>query len=179
MYRFTVLILTLAVSSRAADFRALNIGESCATVREWEIAKGSTLTQSPEGSSKSYWLGFRGNAFGRDVYLSYLCRDGLLFTGNYMFPVESLDKAVESYRQIHDDMLSIYGDTSMDESPWNGNIGPMSTSLESPKYTTSWISAQTLISLSLMRNQPSEEAGWQVFIVVGPSHSATPPTEKH
>lgn len=179
MYRFTALMLTLAMSATAADFRALNIGESCASAREWEFAKGSTPTQLPNSSGNSYLLGFQGQALGRDVYLSYLCRDGVLFTGNYSFPVESWDEAVESYRQIHDEMLSINGDTSMDASPWNGNVGPTSTSLESPKYATTWSSARVVTSLSLMRNQPSEKTGWRVFIVVGPAHTKSTSTEKH
>jgi len=182
MYRFTVFMMTLAVSATAADFRALNIGESCASAREWEIAKGSVpTTQLPDGTSNSYWLGFRGKAFGKDVYLSYLCRNGSLFTGNSSFSVSSLDEAIESYHQIHDEMLSTYGDSSMDASPWNGNVGRTSTSLDSPKYVTTWISSHTLISLSLMRNQPSESVGWRVFIVVGPYHpnAATTPVDKH
>jgi hypothetical protein len=173
MHKLALLLTVFAASATAADFRALNVGESCATAREWEIAQGSTALKTSTGGGADIY-GFQGQAFGRGVYLSYFCRNGLLFTGNYSFPIESLDQAVESYREIHDQMLSIYGEAFLDQSPWNGNIDAQATSLESPKYLTSWTAPRTHTSLTLMRSQPSEITGWRVFIVIGPSLSKSP-----
>jgi hypothetical protein len=169
MHKPAYLLTILAMSATAADFRALDIGQSCATAREWEVVRGSTPMQGAAGPGADIY-GFEAQEFGRDVYLSYFCIHGTLFTGNYSFPIESLDKALESFHEIHDQMLFAYGDTSSDNSPWNGDGEMQSTTIESPKYMTHWQTTRVSTTLSLMRNKPSESPGWRVFIVIGPVH---------
>jgi hypothetical protein len=53
---------------------------------------------------------FTGREFDRDLFFSYFCMHGDLFTGNYSFPIESLEQAADSYRDVHAKMLSTYGD---------------------------------------------------------------------
>jgi hypothetical protein len=170
---FALMLFVLPVS--ATDFRALDIGQSCASAREWELARGSAPMQGRAGPGADIYS-FEGREFDRDVYLSYFCMNGALFTGNYSFPIESLDQAVDSYRDIRERLLSIYGDTSDDASPWSGAGDIRSTGIDSPIYMTHWKTARVSTTLSLMRNHPPEKAGWRVFLVIGPVTSkATPP----
>jgi len=46
-----------AVSANAADFRALNIGQSCVSVRESEIAQGSTPLPARTGEASEILVG--------------------------------------------------------------------------------------------------------------------------
>ena len=156
-----------AISATAADFRALDIGQSCGSAREWEVAQGSTPMPGSAVPGADIYA-FEGREFDRDVYLSYFCMHGTLFTGNYSFPIESLDQAVDSYRDIRERLLSVYGETSSDASPWSGAGDMRSTGIDSPKYMTFWRTAGASTTLSLMRNKPSEKPGWRVFLVIGP-----------
>jgi hypothetical protein len=156
-----------SISATGADFRTLDLGQSCTSAREWEVARGSTPMPGSAGPGADIYA-FEGREFDRDVYLSYFCMHGVLFTGNHSFPIESLDQAVDSYRDIRERLLSVYGDTSSDASPWSGAGDMRSTGIDSPKYMTFWRTTRGSTTLSLMRNKPSERPGWRVFLVIGP-----------
>lgn len=170
MHKLTFALTMFFISANAADFRALDLGQSCASAREWEVAQGSTPMPGSAGPGAEIYA-FEGREFDRAVYLTYFCTHGTLFTGNYSFPIDSLDQAVDSYRDIRERLLSVYGDTSGDASPWGGAGNTQSTGIESPKYMTFWRTARAISSLSLMRNKPSEKSGWRVFLVIGPVSS--------
>lgn len=181
MHKTAFALTMFAISASAADFRALDIGQSCASAAKWEAAQGSTSMPGKAGPGADIYT-FEGREFDRDVYLSYFCTHGTLFTGNYSFPIESLDQAVDSYREIRERLLSVYGDASSDASPWSGEGDVRSTGIDSPKYMTVWRTRRASTTLSLMRNQPSEKPGWRVFLVVGPVTSkatlrSAPPDE--
>jgi hypothetical protein len=165
MHKLALLLTMFAMSATAADFRALDIGQSCASAREWEIARGSTPKQGSVGPGADIYA-FEGREFDRDVYLSYFCMHGALFTGNYSLPIESLDQALDSYRDIRERLLSVYGDTSSDDSPWSGAGIKQATGIDSPKFMTYWTTDRVTTTLTLMRNKPSESPGWRVFIVI-------------
>ena len=182
MHKTAFALTMFAISASAADFRALDIGQSCASAAKWEAAQGSTSMPGKAGPGADIYT-FEGREFDRDVYLSYFCTHGTLFTGNYSFPIESLDQAVDSYREIRERLLSVYGDASSDASPWSGEGDVRSTGIDSPKYMTVWRTRRASTTLSLMRNQPSEKPGWRVFLVVGPVTSkatsrSAPPDER-
>src|ERR1700730_15031437 len=49
MHKLALLLTIYAMSATAADFRALDNGQSCASAREWEMARGSTPKQGSVG----------------------------------------------------------------------------------------------------------------------------------
>jgi hypothetical protein len=178
MHKLALVLTMLAMSATAADFRALDIGQSCASAREWEVAHGSTPVPGRTGPGADIYA-FEGREFDRDLFLSYFCMHGDLFTGNYSFPIESLDQAAASYRDVHDRLLSIYGDTSVDNSPWNGIADRRSIATDSSKYMTYWKTSRVTATLSIMPNQPNENPGWRVFLVIAPvlSKAKSPPRQ--
>jgi hypothetical protein len=165
-HNYAFLLALIAVSAEGADFRAPDIGQSCATVVEWEIAHGSTpVPWTTVPGAETY--AFRVRQFDRDILAQYVCVKGNLLAGNYLFPVESLDQAVDSYREIHSRLLAVYGIPSADNSPWSDNVDSRVTSLYPQQYMTIWIAARETSTISLMPNKKSESVGWRVFLVIG------------
>ncbi len=98
----SMLGLCLAVTSfssplRAADFRTLDFGAACDSVVTREQARGSVPIPGEKISGADVY-GFRGREYDRDLVLTYFCPKGVLFSGNYYFPVEGLETAIVSYR---------------------------------------------------------------------------------
>ena len=48
-----------------------------------------------------------------------------LCTGNYFFPEESLEAAVESYHKLYNDFIVLYGAPILDNSPWQVGAASM------------------------------------------------------
>ncbi len=84
MYKLALIMTIFTMSARAADFRALDIGQSCALAREWEVSKGSIPTPGRKGPGADIYA-FEGRDFDRELSFSYFCIDGNLFAGNYFF----------------------------------------------------------------------------------------------
>jgi hypothetical protein len=177
MRKLAFALTMLSTSASAADFRALDIGQSCASAREWEVARGSTPMPGRAGAGADVYA-FTGREFDRNLYFSYFCMHGDLFTGNYSFPIESLEQAVDSYRDVHGLLLSRYGDPFVDNSPWNRDSDKRSIATDSSKYMTNWRTPRVSATLSIMPNQPTEKSGWRVFLVIAPvlSKAKSPPS---
>src|ERR1700733_8513524 len=109
MLKLPLAATIFSLSATAADFRALNIGQACTTAREWDGARGSTPMPGRTGAGADIYA-FTGREFDRDLFFSYFCMHGELFTGNYSFPIESLEQAAESYRDVHAIFFSPFGE---------------------------------------------------------------------
>jgi hypothetical protein len=160
-------ITMFAISATAADFRALDIGQSCVSAQDWEVSKGSAPI--PERMGPDIYA-FNGREFDRDIFLSYFCVNGALFTGNYSFPIESLERAAATYRDIHARLLSTYGDAFVDNSPWNSDGDRRFIASVASRYMTNWRTSRVSATLTIMPNQPSEQSGWRVFLVISSVH---------
>ena len=168
MLAFTMALFTFSAS--AADFRALDIGQACAAAPEWELTHGSTLIPWNAGPGAEVYA-FDVRQFDRRVLATYFCLKGELFTGNYSFPIEPLEEAVESYRDTYGKLMAIYGLPFVDSSPWNPNGEPRAVSPDPRKYMTNWRTERISVTISIMPNRPTESAGWRVFIVIGKPRS--------
>ena len=77
----TLLLAVLAMPTVAADFRTLDIGDSCAEVVSKESSLGSRAIKSRvEGMSL---FTFEGLEFDRQLVFSYFCPSGKLLAGDY------------------------------------------------------------------------------------------------
>jgi hypothetical protein len=163
------LLLSWAVC--AADFRAIDLGSPCASVRELEKERGSVPIPWKEMEGGELYA-FSGREFDRDVTILYFCIDGHLFTGNYYFPFEDLDQAVKSYGEAHDSFEGTFGRPFLDSSPWvfrtDPDLDPRAVSSDPARYMTTWKTSRARVTLSLMSRDTKPDRKWQVFIVVSP-----------
>lgn len=114
---------------------------------------------------------FRGRAFARGLTVKYLCANTgwPLFVGNYLFPIEPLEKAVVSYHNVYDRLVSIYGAPYLDTTPWQvgartkdqRNIDP-----DPRKYGAYWKTPRWLVNLVMIRSYRSRVRGWRPFVVI-------------
>ena len=169
MLKLALAATIFSLSATAADFRALDIGQSCTTAREWEVARGSTPMPGRTGAGADIYA-FTGREFDRDLFFSYFCMHGELFTGNYSFPIESLEQAAESYRDVHAILLSTYGDAFVDNSPWSGDGDRRFMATELSRFNTNWRTSRVSATLTIMPSQTGEKSGWRVFLVIASAH---------
>ncbi len=169
----SMLGLCLAVTSfssplRAADFRTLDFGAACDSVVTREQARGSVPIPREKISGADVY-GFRGREYDRDLVLTYFCPKGVLFSGNYYFPVEVLETAIVSYRNTYDLLVSIYGAPFIDNTPWQvgGDTKDEHVVSSDPrKYMTGWRIPRLPATVSIMPSHKSENQGWRVFVVI-------------
>lgn len=167
MYRLTILPLILALPAGAADFRSIDIGQSCDAVDPWEMAHGSTrnITRADAGLEVH---SFNVEQFGRRVTVRYLCHDGKFFSGHYVFPLEPWSQAAETYRAVYNALRSIYGAASPDD-PGSDDID---NKARSPNHWTThisvWTGSNADTTLSIVPNQLSKPQldEWHVMIEI-------------
>jgi len=172
--RASRLVATFALASavaNAADFGVADLGTSCSSIHELEIARGSSPvpSQAPNTGER---LAFRGRAFDRDVSMLYLCRSGTLWAGNYFLPIEPLAQATKSYLRVYEELVSLYGEPLLP----NNALATLGALPEDPRMMpagrtgglTVWKTGSIVISHALMPHTTGEEIGWRVFITVGP-----------
>ena len=153
-----VLIVFAYSAASAADFRTLDIGDSCESVpaREQVLASTTVPWNAPEGIIYA----FHGSAFDRDLLFTYFCPKGHLFTGNYYFPVEDAEKVQETYRDVRQRLTSIYG------SPDSSDLNSDSRQRDAGIQMTTWKTAKLFVTMSIQPNHPNEEQGHRIFVVV-------------
>jgi len=144
-----------------ADFRTINIGDSCEAVPAREEALASTAV--PWQGPKDIYA-FRGYDFGRDLLFSYLCPAGDLFAGNYYFPEEQPDGVIGTYHDVHRRLVSLYGKPFADSSDLQAD--PRFRASESRRYMTTWWTPRLSITMAVMPNFPTEPQGLRVFVVI-------------
>jgi hypothetical protein len=157
----------LATSASAADFRALDFGQSCVLAPDWEVEHGSTPARAPAGTSGSQ-LAYTGHEFDRDLYIFYFCVGGKLFSGNYLFPIESPDQIADTYRDAYTKLLSIYGEIHDDDSPMtHGDRYFIEPDLSN--FSTIWRTSRVSAILAIKRSRKNEKSGWRVILIVFPA----------
>lgn len=165
------ILAVLAARADAADFRVLNIGDACAGVEAKEAALGSKAIPRND-TPRAYALAFEAKEFGRDLVVLYLCNEGRLSSGTYRLPLEELDNAVKSFRNIHDQLLERYGTPLLDSSPWHVRDAtqPATISSQPSEYSTDWSTPRVFAHLMIGhgRKPNGSLGGWKVALVIGP-----------
>jgi hypothetical protein len=165
MRKFLLTCALFASPVSAADFRVLDFGDSCEPIRGLEKALGSRETSWP-GLSPDV-PAFIGRAFDRDVSISYFCLRGKFAVGNYFFPTQSLEDAVQSFHEAYDSLVSKYGAPYTDNSPWHGaNSRFTSVEPDPSKYTAYWRGERVNTIISLKPGREASGARWQVAVSV-------------
>jgi hypothetical protein len=164
-----VMVLALAVAPvHAADFRTLDIGNSCASVQALEEAQGSVEIPWQEMEGGELYA-FRTQDLDRELIALYFCFKGHLFAGNYYFPIESLEDAAKSYRRVQELLISRYGAPFIDTSPGQADAAPRDPRLvvsDPRKYYTSWRTSRLAPVMSIQPSLEPGTSGWRVFVVV-------------
>jgi hypothetical protein len=163
--RWLVITLTLmAARVYGADFRVLDFEETCAHAGQREGALGSRqIGWNPSGPE---YLAFQAQEFERQVSVLYFCPKGVLFTGNYFFPTEGFDDALESFRSLYDSLNSTYGEPFLDNTPWQRNSDRRFVSPDPHRYMVTWKSSRVQTTMSVMRGHDKSDSTWHVFVVV-------------
>ena len=165
MRYFLVACVLLASPVSASDFRVLDFGDSCEQIRGLEKALGSRETSWPGLSPEV--PAFIGHAFDRDVTISYFCLHGKFAVGNYFFPDQSLDEAVQSLHEAYDSLVSKYGAPFTDSSPWHGaNSRFTSVEPDPSKYMAYWRGERVNTTILLKPGSDASSPTWQVAIAV-------------
>ena len=161
----TCMFLLISVQAFGADFRVLDFGRSCTSVREREEGLGSKqIAWNPSGAE---FLAFEAQEFDRQVSILYFCPKGSLFTGNYFFPLEDLDAALRSLRAVYDNLNSLHGRPFLDSTPWEKYADPRFVMADPRKYTVTWRASRIRTTISLAPGHDRSDSTWQVFVVLG------------
>jgi hypothetical protein len=177
MRTLIVAALVLAPPAIGADFRGTELGTTCAAVEEREKALGSQqVPVSATGSGSSAYR-FKGRAFDRDVWITYLCKDGSLALGDYHFPEGKYDDAVVDYLAAYNFFLSLYGAPFITDARHDAHLTPDAVpavgAAKRDEYNASWRAPDIYIALTLMARGDYAEDKWLAFMAV-----RTPPSEK-
>ena len=171
MRSLLVTAVFFATAVHAADFRGLDFGTSCDSIRASEEAQNSVpipwSDTEPEG-----FRAFKGRAFDREVTILYVCLHGQLRIGNYFFPFESMEAAVDTYRATYDALVAIYGVPFLDTTPWqpgSESMDPRFLASDPSGYRTSWRTLRAYVSINLLPFAVSQGEPWRVTIIMSAS----------
>lgn len=161
--------LIIAVPAGAADFRGTAFGGPCAAIPDREAALGSSLKDQQQTKADSHtitWFKFTGKAFQHDVEITYLCSDGQLNSGGYVFGQSTYDQALNDFLAAYGQLVAQLG-PPLSQVEDGKSISPTLdlTTLEMPEpitYSASWASAGFYPNLSLLVDGGYEGAGWHV-----------------
>jgi len=161
-----VLLSLLATPLAAADFRVLNFGGSCAVAPELEKALGSEQIPSQSGPNQQT---FKGRVFGREATIMYLCQEGKLVLGHYLFPKQPFEAALESLHHVYDGLTSTFGVPYIDSSPWqygSPNSNPRVVASDRAMYMAAWRDARVHLNIG-MHSASRDKTGvdWTVLVV--------------
>jgi hypothetical protein len=114
MKRLLILLIVLGsvYSAYAKDFRALNFGEPCQDLDQYEMNEGSILGRDVTG----YHYNFESVLFDRQVIITYLCdSENKFIRGILRYGFESAESAKEYFETISPQLSYIYGDPQVTE----------------------------------------------------------------
>ena len=160
--------IVLTAPAQAADFGVLDFGSPCDSIRALEEARNSVPIPWARSEDEGFHA-FRGRAFERDASIIYACVKGHLCTGNYFFPEESLEAAVESYHKFYNDFVVLYGAPILDNSPWQlgaASMDPRLIAADPRRYMISWQTSRVHASMRLFPPTISDGALWQVSVIM-------------
>jgi hypothetical protein len=162
----------------AADFRALDVGQSCGTVQAWELAHGSIQIPSHSDSGLEVYA-FSAEDFGRHIELTYVCVNGALRDGSWRFPNESWQQAVESYRSLYVSLAATYGAAALQGHPWDETSDQKVIADHWFKLTSMWVKSggNAIVTLNIQPTPPfmPESPKWSIGITVSKAHIKTEP----
>ena len=114
MKRLLILLILLdsVYSAYAKDFRALNFGEPCQGLDQYEMNVGSILGKDFTG----YHYNFENILFDRQVLITYLCDpENKFIRGILRYGFESTESAKEYFEVISPQLSYKYGDPLITE----------------------------------------------------------------
>jgi hypothetical protein len=168
-----VYLTVFPFAAGAADFRALDVGQSCGTVRDWELARGSTQIPSHADSGLEIYA-FTTEDFGRHVVVTYACVNGALRDGSWRFPDESWQQAVERYRGLYGSLESTYGRAAVVGHPWDDTNDQKFIADNWFKLTSMWVlpKGNATVTLNIQPTPPfkPELPKWSIDITVSEAH---------
>jgi hypothetical protein len=134
------MILLASHASLAAEFHGVELGSSCADINQVEDELGSSPIPVRSRGGGEYR--FSGHAYGRQIEIVYLCKNGTLAIGSYLFRSEEFDAAAEFFRSTYDALRARLGTPHLEHS-WDANWGEKTEfprpGVEPPKgYSASW-----------------------------------------
>ena len=162
MKRSCVLLLCLVASAAfAADFRTLDIGDSCENVVEQETNLGSTLIQ--EGSDGSQYF-FMASLFDRAVTVVYWCSENVLFRGVYLFDKTDYRDARALYARAKASVTRTFGTPVHDEESeeFRNKLREPGLLKKEQAYAAIWQKQDLRVHLSLYG--PAGGEGWRAFL---------------
>ena len=110
LMRKSVLIPLIFLSSCATpnkDFRALNFGEDCGPIFDFEFSQNSLVLDDHKVAPT-----FQNKLFGHTAVFSYICSpiDGKLLSASGSYHFISLKEAVEYYDNLEGQLVTFYGE---------------------------------------------------------------------
>jgi len=168
MCKLAFLLALTSFPAGAADFRAIDVGQSCDTVQAWELAHGSIPIPSHTSSGASVYA-YTADEYGQHIVVTYLCKNGTLFTGNREFPVGSWSQAVENYRKLYESLRSEYGVPAREGHPWDDRSDQQEIAEHWIRHMTVWRVSEGNVMLTIQPNQPfkPELPIWRVCVAAG------------
>jgi hypothetical protein len=165
--RWLPLVLSLlATPAAAADFRVLNFGGSCAAAPELEKALGSVQIPSQSGPNQQT---FKGRVFDREATIMYLCQEGKLVLGNYLFPKQAFEAALEGLHHVYDGLTSTFGVPYIDSSPWQYGSAisdPRVVASDPSMFMAAWRDARVHVNTAIhSASRDKTGVDWAVLVV--------------
>src|SRR5258708_38284109 len=162
------LILSFAILASpavAADFRGSELGGSCGAISEHELALGSKELGDPSLVNQHR---FSGHAFYRDVYITYLCKDGVLLIGDLHTARHTYDDAVSDFDAVYAGLTAMYGAPSYEHASDPKNLGDSlypRVGSEPREYQAAWRGSGFLANLALHAEKEGTGPNWVVVVV--------------
>jgi len=152
----------------AADFRGSELGGPCSSISERELALGSKELGDPSLLDQHR---FSGHAFNRDVYITYLCKDGHLALGDLHTARHVYDEAVFDFDAVYTGLTAMYGapfieyssDQKISEDAQLPRVGS-----EPREYQAAWKGKGFHASLALHAAEDRTGPNWLVVVVFTP-----------
>ena len=162
------LIVTFAVLGSpaiAADVRGSEIGGSCTSISEHEIALGSTELEDPKLVDQHR---FSGRAFNRDVFITYLCKDGLLALVDLRVAPHVYDDAASDFDDLYTGLTTMYGAPYLEDALDHEILVEAQLPRAGGKpsgYQAMWKGKEFHVSLALHAVADRAGSNWLVFAV--------------
>jgi hypothetical protein len=167
-----ILIFALAIlasPAMAIDFRGSEFGGPCSSISEREHALGSREMGDPSSHDQHR---FTGRVFGRDVLITYLCKDGSLALGDYHFSRHLFADAVPDFDAAYTYLSATYGAPFFQYSSDQKGLDDetlLPRAGDKPKtYSASWKGSGFHANLALVVLGDRAGPNWQAFVVFTP-----------
>jgi hypothetical protein len=165
MRALLVVGLVLPIPAIAADFRGTEFDSSCALIADREKALGSQ--QIPANLAKGPGYRFNGRVLDKDAQIIYLCKDGVLKVGNYVFSDPKYDDAVADYIAAYGQYELAYGSPTLVYSkPGITPVFPAVGAAEPNNYHASWHLDDVVVHVDLLHHSDDTGPTWHVWVVI-------------